>query len=422
MSSLTIVGGLPLMGEITVGGAKNAILPVLAAALLTKEECIINDIPPYKDVLVMLEILRHFGAKVHLCGSTVILNCSEVSPVEAGANLMRKIRASNLVMGPLLSRFKYFKVSLPGGCDIGLRPIDYHVRGFEKLGAQVKIEQGGFVEAKTAKLCGAAIHLDYPSVGATENIMMSAVLAQGTTIIHGVAREPEIVELQNFLNKIGAEVRGAGTDVICVEGVEKLHGTEHTIIPDRIEAGTHIIAAAITAGKVLIKNIIPKHIESIVAKISETGAKIRFDKEQMYVEGPMRPIAKDIKTMPYPGFPTDMQPQYMALMSVAEGTSIISENIFEKRFRHIDELRRMGANIKTETKLAIIRGVPILSGACVEATDLRAGVALLLAALRAEGETTLGKIQHIDRGYDAIERKYMALGANISRTHATLKP
>lgn len=415
LEKLTVIGGSPLVGEIVVGGAKNSILPLLAASLLTNEECIFHDVSPFKDVYVMLQILEHFGAKIHVEDTTVTVCCKDVIPNEAGEHLMRQLRASNLVMGPLLSRFGYFKVSYPGGCDIGLRPVNYHTKGFEKLGAEI-IEKGGYIEAKTKKLQGNPVYLDFPSVGATENIMMASVFAEGNTIINGAAREPEIIDLQNFLNKIGAKVQGAGTDIIRIEGVTKIGGCHHTAIPDRIEAGTHMIAAAITTGKILIKNVIPLHLESLAAKLIEAGANVRFTKDEVFVEGPKRPIAKDIITLPYPGFPTDMQPQFMALMSVADGTSIISESIFEKRFMHVDELRRMGANVKAENKIAIIRGVPMLTGAYVEATDLRAGAALILAALRADGITTIRDIEHIDRGYDRIEKKYAAVGAKIFRT------
>lgn len=415
MEKLTVVGGTSLNGDITVGGAKNAILPVLAASLLTGEECIIHDVPPFKDVLMMLDILKHFGAMVNISKKTVTISCKDIAPHPAGENLMRQLRASNLIMGPLLARFGYFKAAYPGGCDIGLRPINYHIKGLEKLGAQIT-EKGGFIEAKSALLRGTTIHLDFPSVGTTENLMMSSIFIKGTSIIQGAAREPEIIDLQNFLNRIGAKVRGAGTDTIHIEGVSKLYGGEHTVIPDRIEAGTHMIAAAITSGNVVIKNVIPKHVESIVAKISETGAEVRFGRDEIYIKGPKRAKAKDIKTMPYPGFPTDMQPQFMVLMSTADGTSIISESIFEKRFAHIDELRRMGADIIAENKIAIIRGKNQLSGAYVEATDLRAGAALVIAALRADGITTISNISHIDRGYESIEKKYADLGANIYRT------
>lgn len=415
MEKLTVVGGTPLEGDIVVGGAKNAILPILAAALLTGEECIIHDVPPFKDVMMMLDILKHFGAKVEIYNKTVTICCKDIAPNEAGENLMRQLRASNLIMGPLIARFGYFKVAYPGGCDIGLRPINYHTKGIEKLGAQI-IEKGGFIEAKATALVGTTIHLDFPSVGTTENLIMSSVFIKGTTVIQGAAREPEIIDLQNFLNRIGARVRGAGTDTIRIEGVSKLWGGEHTVIPDRIEAGTHMIAAAITSGKVVIKNIIPKHIESIAAKINETGANIVFRRDEVFIQGPKRSKAKDIKTMPYPGFPTDMQPQFMVLMATADGTSIISESIFEKRFAHVDELRRMGADIIAETKIAIVRGKTQLSGAYVEAPDLRAGAALVLAALRADGITTISHINHIDRGYESIEKKYADLGAKIYRT------
>lgn len=327
---------------------------------------------------------------------------------------MRQMRASNLILGPLLARNGRVRLSKPGGCAIGSRPMDQHIKGLQEMGVKVK-ERHGYIEASAEQLKGASIYLDVPSVGATENLMMAAVLAKGTTTIYNAAREPEIIDLQNFLNKMGAKIRGAGMDVIRIEGVEKLYPTEHTVIPDRIEAGTHMVAAVMTQGDVEITNVIPEHLEPVSAKLRQGGAEVIIGDDYIRVKGrgPLRGL--DCKTMPHPGFPTDMQPQFMALLSIAEGTSIITETIFENRFQHVDELRRMGAQITLEGRTAIIRGVETLEGAFVEATDLRAGAALFLAALAAEEATVLEKIGHIDRGYENLEEKYRNLGAKVLR-------
>lgn len=416
MEKFIVMGGTKLQGEISVSGAKNAILPIMAASLLSPGKSTLFNVPIIKDVLVMQKVMEHLGAKVTLLGNTMYIDSSDVQPLEIGENLMRQLRASNLVIGSLISRFRKFKVAFPGGCNIGSRPMDLHMKGLMAMGTIIK-EKYGFIEAEAPHLRGAEIHLDFPSVGATENLMMAATLAEGTTIIRNAAREPEIVDLQNYLNGLGARIKGAGLDTIKIEGVKKLGSVEHTIIPDRIEAGTHMVAAAITGGDVLVDKIIPDHLGPVIAKLKEAGVKITVYDEAVRVQATGRLKAVDFKTLPYPGFPTDMQPQLMALLTIAEGTSIISESIFENRFKHIDELRRMGASIKLEGRVAIIRGVPSLSGAFVEATDLRAGAALVLAGLAAEDATVIEKIEYIDRGYEKLESKYATLGARIIRVN-----
>ncbi|MDS1029579.1 UDP-N-acetylglucosamine 1-carboxyvinyltransferase [Bacillota bacterium LX-D] len=416
MGKLIVMGGNRLVGEIGVSGSKNAVLPIMAASLLTKGTCTLFNVPLLKDVLVMQKVLEHLGAKVTFENKVMIIDSRHVESKEVGENLMRQLRASNLVMGSLLSRFKKIKVSYPGGCAIGSRPMDLHIKGFMAMGAKVT-EKYGFIEAETEHLRGADIQLDFPSVGATENLIMAASLAEGTTIIRNAAREPEIVDLQNFLSNLGVRINGAGLDIIKIEGVKELGSIEHTIIPDRIEAGTHLIAAAITGGDVLVKEIIPEHLESVIAKLKEVGLKITKYDEAVRITAVKRPQAVDFKTMPYPGFPTDLQPQLMALMTIANGTCIASESIFDNRFKHIDEFRRMGADIKLEGKAAIIKGVPSLTGAFVEATDLRAGAALILAGMIAEDATVIENAEHIDRGYENIENKYNALGAKLFRVN-----
>lgn len=416
MSSMAITGGIGLQGEIEVSGAKNSILPVMAACLLSPEPCLIQDVPCLNDVEMMQDVLRFLGVTVNRTGQTLLLDASNAGVHEVKSNLMRRLRASNLVMGALLGRFKQVRVAHPGGCAIGSRPMDLHTKGFMALGAEIK-EDHGFIEAKAVRLRGADIHLDFPSVGATENIMMAAVFAEGTTTIGNVAKEPEIVDLQNFLNKMGAKIKGAGSDVIRVTGVSSLHGDEYQVIPDRIEAGTHLIAAAITRGRVLVKNIIPEHLDALIAKLREAGVSLQpvGCEGALLVEAKGRLKAVDCKTMPYPGFPTDMQPQMMALLATAEGTSVVSESIFESRFKHVDELRRMGAQVKVAGRVAVVNGVPRLSGCLVEASDLRAAAALVLAALGAENTTVVEGIEHLDRGYERLDAKYRALGANIRR-------
>lgn len=415
MARLKISGGYRLNGEITVDGAKNAILPIMAAALLTRADCVIYGVPRFTDVLVMQQVLGALGAKTQFHGHTLWINASAARDLEVPPELMRRLRASNLVLGPLLARFHYCRIAYPGGCDIGSRPMDLHLKGLAGMGAGF-VEEHGFIEATVAgRLRATEVHLDYPSVGATENLMMAAVLAPGQTVIRNAAKEPEIIDLQNFLNEMGARVRGAGLDVIRVEGVSRLHGTEHQLIPDRIEAGTHLIAGAITGGEVTVRHLIPEHLEALTAKLREAGMEITEYSDTLTLVGRGRPRATDIKTLPYPGFPTDLQPQVVSMLALAEGTSIVTENVFDNRFKHVAELRRMGAEIYVEGRAAIIRGVEALSGARVEASDLRAAAALVLAGLAAENTTILEDVEHLERGYAELDAKYRQLGAHIER-------
>lgn len=416
MYRFMVVGGNPLKGTIRVSGSKNATLPILAACLLVEDECCIKEVPRLRDVEVMKEVLTYLGAKVSWEKNVIKVNAKSVQDYEVTEELMRKMRASNLVLGPLVGRFRQAKISYPGGCNIGSRPMNLHIKGLRAMGVEIS-EKYGYITAKARELHGADIHLDLPSVGATENIMMAAVLAKGTTFIRNAAKEPEIVDLQNFLNRMGAKIKGAGTDTVKVEGVKKLYGNEYTVIPDRIEAGTHMVAGAITQGDVTVTNVIPEHLEPLTAKLEEAGIGLEVGDDWVRVIGCGRPKAVDVKTMPYPGFPTDMQPQLMALLTLAEGTSVITETVFENRYKHVMELRRMGADIRVEGQTAIIRGVPRLSGACVEVTDLRAGAALVLAAMAAEDGSVVERVEHIDRGYERLENKYNALGARIIRVH-----
>ncbi|KAB2954521.1 UDP-N-acetylglucosamine 1-carboxyvinyltransferase [Heliorestis acidaminivorans] len=409
---ISIKGGHPLEGTVRISGAKNAVLPILAASLMSTGPCRIKDVPNLTDVRVMIEVLSNLGVKVGWEKGTLIVDAKEARTDEVSADLMRRMRASNLVLGPLLSRFHRVRLSHPGGCSIGSRPMDLHLKGLHKMGARF-VERFGYFEVEAERLKGADIHLDFPSVGATENLIMAACLAKGTTVIRNSAKEPEIIDLQNFLNALGAKVRGAGLDVIRIEGVSELGGGCHHVIPDRIEAGTFMVAAAITEGDVKITNVIPEHLEPVTAKLRETGVIVQEENDAIRVIGTKERKGIDLKTMPYPGFPTDMQPQMMALLAVSEGTSVISETIFENRFKHVDELRRMGANIRLEGRVAIIKGVDSLSGAFVEATDLRAGSALILAGLCAENGTVVEKIHHIERGYENLVDKLVALGASV---------
>lgn len=415
-----VAGGNRLQGQVAISGAKNAALPILAAVLLSSGESVIHNTPVIRDVGVMLEILRRLGVDVEEApadpsGRSLRIRPDGLSTPEVGADFTREMRSSIFLMGPLLARLGKIRISYPGGCAIGPRPIDFHLRGLEQLGAKIE-ERYGFIEASVkGRLRGTEIYLDFPSVGATENLMMAAVLAEGTTVIRNAAREPEIVDLQTFLNRMGAKVRGAGMDVIRVQGVKSLRSVEHTVIPDRIEAGTFLAAAAITGGDVTVQQVIPEHIDSILAKLREMGVTIEEGDDWVRARGPVRLKAADLKTLPYPGFPTDMQPQMMALMSVAEGTSIVTETIFENRFKVAEELRRLGANVKTDGRTAVVQGVQRLSGATVECPALREGMALVLAGLAAEGSTTIEHIVHIDRGYQNLDQKLQGLGANLTR-------
>lgn len=416
MPKIIVEKSKPLQGTVHVNGAKNAVLPILAATLLSTEGCcVLEDVPALIDVDIICEVLSSLGADVKRLGRDKIEVLSYcIDEVEAPYELVRKMRASFLVMGPLLARMGKARISMPGGCAIGTRPIDLHLKGFKALGAEIELGYG-FVEASAEKLIGTNIYLDFPSVGATENIMMAAVLAEGRTFIENAAEEPEIIDLANFLNKMGADITGAGTDTIRINGVKKLGGATHTVIPDRIEAGTYMIAAAITGGNVLVDNVVPDHLKPIIAKLKECDIDVKEEGNGLRVIANNRPRAVDIKTMPYPGFPTDMQSQFTVLMSIAEGTSIAIETVFENRFMHVSELKRMGANIKIEGRSAIIEGKDNLLGAPVKATDLRAGAALILAGLVAKGTTEIMDAHHVDRGYVNIEEKLRSLGANIYR-------
>jgi len=405
----------PLNGTIKINGAKNAVLPILAATLLASDKCVLEEIPDLRDVAVMGELLTSLGAKViPLQDGCMSVDPSGEIKSEAPYELIQKMRASFFVMGPLLAKNGVARISMPGGCAIGARPIDLHLKGFAALGAEIELGHG-FVEAKAEKLVGATIYLDFPSVGATENIMMAATLAEGTTIIENAAEEPEIIDLANFLNKLGANVKGAGTDTIKILGVTELGSTIHAVIPDRIETGTYMIAAAMTRGNLMIENVVPSHLKPIIAKLRECGVDIEEGDDYLRVDGKNRLDSVDITTLPYPGFPTDLQAQFMSLLTITEGTGIVSETVFENRFMHVSELNRMGANIKIEGHSAVVQGRGNLQGAQVKATDLRAGAALILAGLVADGVTEIGDIYHIDRGYVEIEQKLRDVGANIRR-------
>lgn len=410
-----ISGGNRLQGTVRIDGAKNSALSIMAATLLTKDVCILRNVPRLTDVDTMAAVIRKLGVKVEWKeDNNLYIDSNNFNNYEAPYELVKMMRGSILVMGPLLARLKKAKISLPGGCAIGARPVDYHLKGFEALGAQVKVEKG-YIEAKVNTLKGDEIYLDFPSLGATENIMMAACLAEGVTTIENAAKDPEVAELGRFLNEMGAKVEGLGTDLIKIEGVKELHGIDYAIIPDRIEAGTYMIAAAITGGDVLIENADPILLKPLIVKLEETGVQIKLEKKLIKVIGPDRVKAVDIKTLPFPGFPTDMQPQFMALSCLAKGTSVITETVFENRFVHTGDLIRMGADIKVEGHSTIIKGVKKLSAAPVMASDLRGGAALVLAGLVAEGTTELSRMYHLDRGYVKLEEKLNSLGADIKR-------
>jgi UDP-N-acetylglucosamine 1-carboxyvinyltransferase len=420
VGKFVIRGGRPLSGRVRASGSKNAVLPMLSAAILNAEPCTVIDTPDLKDVEVMLDILRWLGAAVEAGfdprsgRGTITVHARNLKTHEVDEHLMREMRSSIFLMGPLLGRLGHARVCYPGGCAIGPRPIDYHLRVLRALGARIE-ERAGFIYAEADRLVGCEVHLDFPSVGATENLIMAAVLAEGTTVVRNAAKEPEIVDLQNFLNAMGARVRGAGTDVIRVQGASRLGPAEHAVIPDRIEAGTFMVAAAGTGGAITIENVIPEHVEAVTAKLREAGVEVEAGAGVVHVSARGRVRAVDYKTLPYPGFPTDMQPQFMALASVADGTSIITETVFTNRFTQAEELRRMGASIKTEGYTAVVQGMERLSGATVTATDLRSGAALVVAGLEAEGVTTVENVIHVDRGYEALEVKLRGLGADIER-------
>jgi len=414
LDKYVINGGRRLEGAVNVSGAKNAALALIAASILAPGETILENVPRIADVKILLDIVGQLGVKVGwLEENTVSLTVPEKVSYIAPHNLVKRLRASNLLLGALLAARGQAHISMPGGCNIGIRPMDLHIKGLHALGAEVEIEHG-FINA-AGQLQGNRIYLDFPSVGATENIMMAACKAKGTTIIENVAKEPEIVDLANFLNALGAKVRGAGTDLIRVEGVSELRGTRYSVITDRIEAGTLMVAAAITRGNVIIGKVISRHLQPVIAKLREVGVQIIDDEEEIQVlaEGVLK--ATDIKTLPYPGFPTDMQSQMMALLATCQGTSVIVENLFENRLQMAEELKRMGANIKVEGQTAVVQGVENLYGAQVQACDLRSGAGLVLAGLAAVGETEVSKIELIDRGYEKFEEKLRGLGARIKR-------
>lgn len=418
MERLVINGGKRLEGRVKISGAKNAVLPIIAATLLGKgQPSRLEEVPNLEDVHTISRVVEAMGIKTQFNEEehTLTIDATDLSCWEAPYELVRKMRASFLIMGPLLARLGHSRISLPGGCAIGTRPIDLHLKGFEALGARIEIGHG-FIDASAPNgLKGARIYLDFPSVGATENIMMAASLAEGTTILENPAQEPEIIDLANFLNVMGAKVRGAGTNLIKIEGVDQLKGAVYTVIPDRIEAGTYMVAAAMTGGDVYIENAICEHLKPVVAKLKEAGAIIEEDVDVVRVRADRRLKAVDIKTMPYPGFPTDMQAQFMAMLTVSEGVGMVTETVFENRFMHVDELKRMGATIKIDGRTSLVEGVDSLAGCQVKATDLRAGAAMVLAGLVAKGTTQVGYIHHIDRGYDRLVEKLVGLGADIRR-------
>lgn len=414
MKTIIITGGNKLKGEVFISGAKNAALPIIAAGLLCEGKHRISNVPLLADVKTLGKILQNMGVFFERQDKDIMIDSSRIASPEAPYDLVRTMRASVLVLGPLVARMGKVRVSLPGGCAIGARPINLHLMGLEKLGASVEIKHG-YVLAKAKKLQGAHIYFDTVTVTGTENIMMAAVLARGETILENAAREPEVADLANALVQMGAKIEGAGTDIIRIQGVQELRPMNYTVMPDRIETGTFVIAAAITNGSVRINNCCPGHLEAVLAKVVEAGAEIKIGDGTIHVNGSRKIKPVDIKTLEYPGFPTDMQAQFMSLMSLAAGTSVINETIFENRFTHVAELRRMGADIQTEGRSAVVKGVPKLSAAPVMATDLRASASLILAGLAAEGQTVISRIYHLDRGYENIEEKLSALGADIKR-------
>ena len=415
MEQYIMKGGNPLVGEVTISGAKNAALGILAASIMTDEEVIIENLPDVRDINVLLEAIEEIGARVdRIDRHTARINARHIKEVSVDDEYIRKIRASYYFIGALLGKYKSAEVPLPGGCNIGSRPIDQHLKGFRALGADVKILHGAIM-ASAENLHGSHIFLDVVSVGATINIMMAASMAPGRTIIENAAREPHVVDVANFLNSMGANIKGAGTDVIRIKGVEKLHRTEYSIIPDQIEAGTFMFAAAATGGDITVKNVIPKHLEATTAKLEEIGCEVEEFDDAVRVRAGRRLHRTHVKTLPYPGYPTDMQPQIAVTLALAEGTSIVTESIFENRFKYADELSRMGANIKVEGNSAIIDGVRKLTGARVSAPDLRAGAALVIAGLAADGVTVVDDIVYIQRGYENFEEKLRSLGAEIER-------
>ena len=413
MDKIVISGGRPLHGDVQISGAKNAALPVLTAALLTKKTCTFSNIPDLVDIKTTCKLLRNMGVEIEGAG-TVKIRAEKITNSVAPYDLVKTMRASILVLGPLVARTGRARVSLPGGCAIGARPVNLHIKALQDMGATVDL-QGGYIEARADRLKGADIYFDLPTVTGTENIMMAATLAEGTTVLNNAAREPEIVNLAEVLKGMGAKINGAGTDVITITGVSKLSGTEAAIIPDRIEAGTFMIAAGITGGEINVRGCIPQHLEALINKLRDTGMKIHPIEGGLRVAAGSKIASVDVKTIPHPGFPTDLQAQIMAYMCVGSGLSVITETVFENRFMHVSELIRMGADITIQGGSAVVRGVPALNGAQTMATDLRASASLILAALVARGTTEISRVYHIDRGYENIEKKFSALGADIKR-------
>ncbi len=416
MDQLLIAGSTPLRGAVRVSGAKNAALPIMCAALLAAEPLRLTNVPLLHDVRTMLRLLEQMGIKAMIDGARVDLDAARLDKPFAPYELVKTMRASILVLGPLLARCGHARVSLPGGCAIGLRPVDQHVKGLEALGAEIRVEQG-YIEARAGRLKGTRHVMDLVTVTGTENLMMAACLADGVTVLENAAREPEVVDLATCLNAMGAQVRGAGTDVITVEGVERLSGAHHSIMPDRIETGTFLVAAAATGGAVTLRDTRAGLLDAVIDKLRDAGATIEIESGSIRLEMRSRPTSVNVRTAPYPGFPTDMQAQFMALDAIADGTATVTETIFENRFMHALELARLGADIETSGNTAIVRGVPGLQGATVMATDLRASASLVIAGLVAAGETRIERIYHLDRGYESIEEKLSALGARIRRVH-----
>lgn len=418
MEQYAIKGGNPLVGEVEIGGAKNAALPILAASIMTDETVYIENMPDVRDINVLLNTMQNIGVMEKRTGRhSITLNASHINSIVVDDDNIKKIRGSYYMVGAMLGKYKHAEVALPGGCDIGCRAIDQHIKGFQALGAEIVIEYG-FIKAKAEKLVGSHIYMDCVSVGATINVMMAASMAEGQTIIENAAKEPHVVDLANFLNSMGAQIKGAGTDVIRIKGVPKFHGTEYTIIPDQIEAGTFMFAAALTKGDITVKNVIPKHLESITAKLIEIGCEVEESDDAMRVVCSKPLKHTQVKTLPYPGFPTDMQPQITVALGLSVGTSIVTDTIFENRFKYVDELTRMGANIKVEGQTAIIDGVEKYTGASVTSPDLRAGAALVIAALSAEGFSTVEDIHYIERGYEDFHLKLQSLGAQIEKVES----
>ncbi|MBL0387996.1 UDP-N-acetylglucosamine 1-carboxyvinyltransferase [Tumebacillus sp. ITR2] len=415
MERIAIEGGHKLQGSVRVHGAKNAALPILAASVMAHGESVIEDVPDLQDIRVMVAILRHLGCQVHHEGSTLRVDATGLTGTEVPEHLMRQMRSSIFLMGPILARCGQVRISLPGGCTIGSRPIDLHLKGLQALGARIE-EKHGYILCTANRLRGTNIYLDLPSVGATENLIMAAVFADGVTTIHNAAREPEIVDLANYLNAMGAKVHGAGGANVVIEGVHRLQGRAYKVIPDRIVTGTLLLATAATGGEVELTNVQPDHLGAVLSKLEESGVDIRVESNKLFLRANSRPQRIErISTAYYPGFPTDLQSPFMAYLSLADGTSVITESIFEGRYQHVNELARMGAKIKVDMRTAFIEGVPELTGAHVEATDLRAGAALILAGLAANGRTSIGNVHHIDRGYEKVEEVFGSLGARIWR-------